>query len=307
MGTIAPPPSSISPGAHATSNTTTPFSSFYNDGATSKGAAAPAAAAALRASFVSQVLSVPLLPSRLGGGGGVGGGGVGNGSVGIGLLIRDRTECFVDCLRDFCDETMIPLEARTSTTTMPAAAGGGSGDSHCCTAADSTTKSSGGSSNNGTATAAVGRGGHRVDWRGLCDLPPPPVSCCSTETFLLGNIVAMGTNLQQSTAAAVVDDGGGKEAATGERGRGTKRRTLRKQELEFMRTVTKLLELEVRERVGGGRKDILEFFIVRYEYSVCSSPRKICFLFWEEFLLHMALKREGGREGEKEQMRHLSF
>lgn len=70
------------------------------------------------------------------------------------------------------------------------------------------------------ASRAVGLLGNK---EAFC-LPPSSASCCSTETFLLGNVVALGTKLPLES--------GGDDA-----------RRLR----VFMQTVTSLLELKVSE------------------------------------------------------------
>lgn len=136
----------------------------------------------LRATFVAQILSVPLLPSRLG-------------ANRVDFLLKERTGAFVDCLEGF----RLKLEA----------------------------------------SRAVGRLG---DKEAFC-LPPSSVSCCSTETFLLGNMVDLGTKLPFEGG---VDDS----------------RRLR----VFMQTVTSLLELKVsqsmfrEEKTGGVEIALLKCF-----------------------------------------------
>lgn len=68
-------------------------------------------------------------------------------------------------------------------------------------------------------------------------LPDPPVSCCSTETFLVGNLAAMGTKLSLDGGGSGGGGGGGGEAtaATAEEGA--------REQQEFMRVMTFLLAL----------------------------------------------------------------
>ena len=120
------------------------------------------------------------------------------GADGVNLLLRERAGAFVDCLEEF----LVEMKAANLTAMKGPAVGN-----------------------------SAASGSWRSSWDGAFELPPSPVSCCSTETFLLGNVVAFGTKLP-------VDDGrgrGGGEAASGIA------RGLR----EFMRTVTGLLELQV--------------------------------------------------------------
>lgn len=175
---------------------------------TSGGASATAAAAAapIRASLVSEVLSVPLLPSRLG-------------VEGVNLLLKERTSAFVDCLRDFRVEM-----AASSVGSAAAAAAGAAGTK----SSGAKAKAVGVADKNGKNVASIADG----EWRAF-RLPPPPVSCCSTETFLLGNLVAIGTKLSLEGGGA---RGGGDAKAREQR--------------EFMRAVTSLLELQVTDKRG---------------------------------------------------------
>ncbi|CAM9808220.1 unnamed protein product [Pylaiella littoralis] len=167
--------------------------------------AAAAAAAPIRASLVSEVLSVPLLPSRLG-------------VDGVNSLLKERTGAFVDCLRDFRVEM-------TGRSLGAAAAGSAATAGAVGTRGSGATAKAAGVADKNRKNVATGSGG---GW-GAFRLPPPPVSCCSTETFLLGNLVAMGTKLS-------VEGGGSRR---GGRGGDAGRREQR----EFMRAVTSLLEL----------------------------------------------------------------
>ena len=227
-------------------------------------AAAAAASAPLRASFVSEILSVPLLPSRLG-------------VDGVDLLLKDRTGAFTDCLRDFRVELATAAAeaaaARSTATSFTAAAaaadgkggakgtrtrgGGGAADAKKAGLEKSGRKpaadrgsvgcrrswgSASSQRSSGTGSAAAGGG-----W-GAFHLPPPPVACCSTESFLLGNIVALGTKLSVAGGRA---SGGGSGARAGV---AAQEKTGRRDQREFMRAVTSLLELRVRHLADGGYK-----------------------------------------------------
>lgn len=170
---------------------------------TGGGAAGAAAATGVRASLVSEVLSVPLLPSRLG-------------VEGINLLLKQRTGAFVDCLRDF----RVEMAACSLGAARNAAGAVGARDS------GAKTKAVGTADKNGNSIVAASGG----EW-GAFHFPPPPVSCCSTETFLLGNLVAMGTKLSVEGGGARGGGGGGDAG--------------RREQREFMRAVTCLLELQV--------------------------------------------------------------
>lgn len=149
-----------------------------------------------RASFVAELLSVPLLPTRLG-------------VDGINLLLIQRRGLFVDCLRDFRRVMEEEKEKHVSSQAAAAAAGDGA-----------TAGAEGGESG----------GGVQPEYRDI--LPAPPVSCCSTEAFLVGNLAAVGTKLSLDGGNG---GGEGAKAAAGVRA------GAREQE-EFMRVMTCLLE-----------------------------------------------------------------
>ncbi|CAM9198747.1 unnamed protein product [Scytosiphon promiscuus] len=180
-------------------------------------ATADAAATLLRAHFVAEILSVPLLPARLG-------------VDGVNSLLKARSGAFVDCLRDFRTE----MAARPPVTA--AAAGSGAGWGRGAGLKGGTLKVSARRSGaTGGVHGGSGDGGGRL-WAAFY-LPPPPVSCCSTEAFLLGNVVAMGTKM--SVECGGDGDGGGGGGLTA----ATEKKTGRRGQREFMRAVTSLLEL----------------------------------------------------------------
>ncbi|CAM9206820.1 unnamed protein product [Ectocarpus sp. 6 AP-2014] len=174
---------------------------------------AAAAAVPLRASFVAEILSVPLLPSRLG-------------VDGVNLLLKGRAEAFFDCLRDF----RVEMVAAAAAYAAAAGEGGGKGR-----AKDAAAGASDPGAEEGKRRSRGGAGG-AGHW-GAFHLPPPPVSCCSTEAFLLGNVVAMGTKISVEGGGGAgggggIDAGGPMTASAARRG-----------QREFMRAVTSLLEL----------------------------------------------------------------
>lgn len=132
-------------------------------------ATAGEAASFCRASFTAEILSVPLLPSRLG-------------YDAINLLLRDRWAIFVDCLRDF----RLSLEASRGGGAVGEGGGDGGPDA------------SGGKG---------GRRGGRTP--GDVRVPASPVMCCSTEAFLLGNLAACGTKHFSFDGAGDVSSAGG--------------------------------------------------------------------------------------------------
>ncbi|CAN0224874.1 unnamed protein product, partial [Ectocarpus sp. 12 AP-2014] len=180
-------------------------------------AAATAAAVALRASFVAEILSVPLLPSRLG-------------VDGVNLLLKERAEAFFDCLRDFRVEMVAAADTAT------AGEGGGKGRAKVAAAGASAAAGPGAEEGNRRSRGGAGGAGGAGHW-GAFHLPPPPVSCCSTEAFLLGNVVAMGTKMS-------VEGGGGAGVGGGINAGGPMTASAaRRGQREFMRAVTSLLEL----------------------------------------------------------------
>ncbi|CAM9760008.1 unnamed protein product [Ectocarpus sp. 4 AP-2014] len=179
---------------------------------------AAAAAVPLRASFVAEILSVPLLPSRLG-------------VDGVNLLLKERAEAFFDCLRDYRME-MVAAAAYAASNGERGAKGRGKG----AAAGASAAAGPGAEEGNRRSRGGAGGAGH---W-GAFHLPPPPVSCCSTEAFLLGNIVAMGTKIS-------VEGGGGAGRGGGNNAGGPMTASAaRRGQREFMRAVTSLLEVQVR-------------------------------------------------------------
>lgn len=157
---------------------------------------------------------MPLLPSRLG-------------VDGVKLLLKERAEAFFDCLRDFRVE-MVAAAAYAAAD----GEGGGKGRGKGAAAGASAAAGPGAEEGNRRSRGGAGGAGH---W-GAFHLPPLPVSCCSTEAFLLGNVVAMGTKISvEGGGGGGINAGGPMTASAARRG-----------QREFMRAVTSLLELRVR-------------------------------------------------------------
>ncbi|CAM9220994.1 unnamed protein product, partial [Hapterophycus canaliculatus] len=176
-------------------------------------AAIAAAAAQLRARFVAEILSVPLLPARLG-------------IDGVNLLLRVRLGAFVDCLRDF----RVEMATRPPGGAAGSGAGWGQGGS---LKRNARRNGSTGGMHSGSGFGGSGGG----EWGAAFRLPPPPVSCCTTEAFLLGNVVAMGTKIPiEGGGEGGAGEGGGLTAMT-------RKRTGRCGQREFMRAATSLLQL----------------------------------------------------------------
>ena len=261
MGTLPPraTPPSVAPSLYSRSPPTPP----------TPAAAADAASAPLRASFVSEILSVPLLPSRLG-------------VDGVDLLLKDRTGAFTDCLRDFREglaaagSSAAAGAASSSSSSSAAAAAGKGGAKDSRAKGGGATGAKAGAEKNGEKPAADrGGGGFSRSWGsassqrsstdggaaaaggewGAFHLPPPPVPCCSTEAFLLGNVVALGTKLSVESGRA---SGGGGGAGVG---LASQEKTGRRDQREFMRAVTSLLELQVRCFANGGRQTKQKFLL----------------------------------------------
>lgn len=193
---------------------------------------------------------MPLLPSRLG-------------VDGVDLLLKDRTGAFTDCLRDF----RVGLAASSSATasSVAAAAADGKGEAGNRTAKGGVADARAGAGKSGGKPAAgPDGGGFGRSWGsgssqrssggsaagggewGAFRLPLPPVACCSTEAFLLGNVVAFGTKLSVDGGRASGGRGGGVglDAASQEK-------PGRRDQREFMRAATSLLELRVRDFTDG--------------------------------------------------------
>lgn len=151
---------------------------------------------------------MPLLPSRLG-------------SDGINLLLKKRRAIFVSCLRDFRMDEDVRGSVRDGDGAL-----------------------SGASVKDGKIEAATS---NAITARVSVRIPPSPVSCCSSETFLLGNLSVLGTRFSMYDGAEVAVVGESKSAVDST--------AMPARELEeFLRAVTALLEMKVSLRSWGAER-----------------------------------------------------